>query len=103
MSSGNDHGVASASSGSAPENNIDRNPHQQPPMSVAIVNENATPPSTASLSSASGPINRKGTTATQRLKQDYLRIVKDPVPYVTAHPLPSNILEWHYVVKGPDG
>ena len=37
---------------------------------------------------------RKGTTATQRLKQDYLRIVRDPVPFVTAHPQPSNILEW---------
>lgn len=41
------------------------------------------------------------TTATARLKQDYMRIRKDPVPYVTAVPLPSNILEWHYVVKGP--
>ena len=39
-------------------------------------------------------VQRKGTTATQRLKQDYMRIMKDPVPYVTAHPLPSNILEW---------
>lgn len=47
-----------------------------------------------SPATSSGPILRKGTTATQRLKQDYLRIVKDPVPYVTAHPLPSNILEW---------
>ncbi|XP_054640605.1 ubiquitin-conjugating enzyme E2 J2-like isoform X2 [Dunckerocampus dactyliophorus] len=42
------------------------------------------------------------TTATQRLKQDYLRIKKDPVPYVYAEPLPFNILEWHYVVKGPE-
>lgn len=37
---------------------------------------------------------RAPTTATQRLKQDYLRIKKDPVPYVCAEPLPSNILEW---------
>lgn len=50
--------------------------------------------SSASPSASSGPVLRKGTTATQRLKQDYLRILKDPVPYVTAHPLPSNILEW---------
>ncbi|KAK2496870.1 hypothetical protein MC885_019401, partial [Smutsia gigantea] len=40
--------------------------------------------------------------ATQRLKQDYLRIKKDPVPYICAEPLPSNILEWHYVVRGPE-
>ncbi|XP_078498507.1 ubiquitin-conjugating enzyme E2 J2 isoform X2 [Lissotriton helveticus] len=45
---------------------------------------------------------RAPTTATQRLKQDYLRIKKDPVPYICAEPLPSNILEWHYVVWGPE-
>ncbi|EDO38458.1 predicted protein [Nematostella vectensis] len=42
------------------------------------------------------------TTAAARLRQDYLRIVRDPVPYITAAPLPSNILEWHYVVRGPE-
>ncbi|XP_063065356.1 ubiquitin-conjugating enzyme E2 J2 [Engraulis encrasicolus] len=45
---------------------------------------------------------RAPTTATQRLKQDYLRIKKDPVPYICAEPLPSNILEWHYLVRGPE-
>lgn len=45
---------------------------------------------------------RANTTATARLKQDYLRIMKDPVPYVKAVPLPSNILEWHYTVLGPE-
>ncbi|XP_030748123.1 ubiquitin-conjugating enzyme E2 J2-like [Sitophilus oryzae] len=40
--------------------------------------------------------------ATSRLKQDYLRLKKDPVPYVNAEPLPSDILEWHYVVSGPE-
>jgi len=42
------------------------------------------------------------TSATARLKQDYIRLIKDPVPYVAAAPLPSNILEWHYVVTGPE-
>ena len=59
-------------------------------------------------------------TSTKRLRQDYLRIHRDPVPYVEATPHPSNILEWydrllpslppltfslpfrHYVVKGPE-
>ncbi|XP_067243597.1 ubiquitin-conjugating enzyme E2 J2-like isoform X2 [Chanodichthys erythropterus] len=51
----------------------------------------------------SGGGNRKPpSTATQRLKQDYLRIRKDPVPYICAEPLPSNILEWHFVVRGPE-
>jgi len=40
--------------------------------------------------------------ATRRLKQDYMRIMKDPVPYVKAHPLQQNILEWHFAVLGPD-
>lgn len=40
-------------------------------------------------------------TATARLKQDYLRLMRDPVPYVTATPLANNILCWHYVVRGP--
>ncbi|XP_033103876.1 ubiquitin-conjugating enzyme E2 J2-like [Anneissia japonica] len=45
---------------------------------------------------------RQQTTATARLMQDYARIIKDPVPYITAAPLPSNMLEWHYVVLGPE-
>ena len=40
------------------------------------------------------------TTATARLKQDYVRLMKDPIPYIKACPLPTNILEWYYVVKG---
>lgn len=43
---------------------------------------------------SSSSSKRAPTTATQRLKQDYLRIKKDPVPYICAEPLPSNILEW---------
>ena len=42
----------------------------------------------------------KSKTATARLKQDLLRLKKDPIPYVLAEPLPSNLLEWHYVVTG---
>lgn len=41
--------------------------------------------------------NRKPNSATARLKQDYLRLKKDPVPYITAEPLPSNLLEWYYL------
>lgn len=40
--------------------------------------------------------------ATSRLKQDYVRLKRDPLPYIVAEPLPSNILEWHYVVQGPE-
>lgn len=38
--------------------------------------------------------SNKGKSASARLKQDYLRLKKDPVPYVNAEPLPTNILEW---------
>uniref|UniRef100_A0A0A9YY42 Ubiquitin-conjugating enzyme E2 J2 n=4 Tax=Lygus hesperus TaxID=30085 RepID=A0A0A9YY42_LYGHE len=47
-------------------------------------------------------MSRKPNSATSRLKQDYLRLKKDPIPYIVAEPLPSNILEWHYVMFGPD-
>ncbi|KAK7579924.1 hypothetical protein V9T40_000553 [Parthenolecanium corni] len=40
--------------------------------------------------------------AVSRLKQDYVRLKKDPIPYIEAEPLPSNILEWYYVVQGPE-
>nr|QBH73228.1 ubiquitin-conjugating enzyme E2 j2 [Franklinothrips vespiformis] len=46
--------------------------------------------------------NGKTINATSRLQQDYLRLKKDPVPYIIAEPLPSNICEWHYVVCGPE-
>lgn len=45
---------------------------------------------------------KSNTTAVARLKQDYIRIKKDPVPYIVAEPLHANILQWHYVVKGPE-
>ena len=47
-------------------------------------------------------MSKHNNSATSRLKQDYLRLKKDPIPYVVAEPLPSNILEWHYVVRGPE-
>ncbi|CAL8086169.1 unnamed protein product [Calicophoron daubneyi] len=47
------------------------------------------------------PPTRGCTTAIQRLKQDYMRLARDPVPFVTAEPLPSNLYEWHYVIRGP--
>lgn len=40
--------------------------------------------------------------ALSRLRADYLRLKRDPVPYIDAEPLPSNILEWYYVVIGPE-
>ena len=32
----------------------------------------------------------------QRLQREYLAMQRDPPPYITAVPLPENILEWHY-------
>lgn len=39
-------------------------------------------------------------TATARLKKDYCKLLKEPVPYVRAAPLHENILEWHYIIFG---
>eukprot|EP01137_Pigoraptor_chileana_P025163 Opistho-2@94222 len=38
----------------------------------------------------------------QRLKRDYMKLMKNPIPYIQAAPLPSNMLEWHYVMTGPE-
>uniref|UniRef100_A0A452Q9L2 Uncharacterized protein n=1 Tax=Ursus americanus TaxID=9643 RepID=A0A452Q9L2_URSAM len=44
---------------------------------------------------SSNSSKRAPTTATQRLKQDYLRIKKDPVPYICLHMCPGCLLnEW---------
>ena len=32
--------------------------------------------------------------AVHRLTQDYKKLIREPVPYITALPLNSNILEW---------
>jgi len=39
--------------------------------------------------------------AFKRLTREYVDIVKNPVPFIKAKPLESNILEWHYVLTGP--
>ena len=39
-------------------------------------------------------------TATSRLNTDYKNLMKDPIPYIVAQPLASNILECHYVIEG---
>ncbi|RCN25134.1 hypothetical protein ANCCAN_29155 [Ancylostoma caninum] len=39
-------------------------------------------------------------TATARLKKDYAKLLKEPVPFVRAAPLQENILEWHYIIFG---
>lgn len=40
--------------------------------------------------------------AVLRLQQDYLNLNKEPVPYITAEPLPEDMLEWHYCIQGPE-
>jgi ubiquitin-conjugating enzyme E2 J2 len=41
--------------------------------------------------------------ALQRLQKEYKSLIKEPVPHITAHPSPSNMLEWHYVLEGQEG
>lgn len=35
-----------------------------------------------------------------RLKSENIRLTKDPVPNVIAKPLPDNIYEWRFVIRG---
>uniref|UniRef100_A0A1D1ZKR1 E2 ubiquitin-conjugating enzyme n=1 Tax=Anthurium amnicola TaxID=1678845 RepID=A0A1D1ZKR1_9ARAE len=39
--------------------------------------------------------------AYKRLNKEYISLQKNPPPYLMAKPLESNILEWHYVIRGP--
>lgn len=41
-------------------------------------------------------------TAIPRLQQDYMNLQKGPMPYIKAEPLPADMLEWHYVIQGPE-
>ncbi|KAH3762484.1 Ubiquitinconjugating enzyme subfamily protein [Pelomyxa schiedti] len=36
-----------------------------------------------------------------RLTREYRAILKDPVPYVEAHPSQNDLLVWHYCITGP--
>ena len=38
--------------------------------------------------------------AVRRLKKDYQKLIKDPVPYAIAAPLSADILTWQYVIFG---
>jgi len=40
--------------------------------------------------------------AQKRLTREYKAISENPPPYITAHPSESNILEWHYIITGPE-
>ena len=39
--------------------------------------------------------------AVSHLKKELMKFKKNPDPNIEAA-LPSNILEWHYVIRGPD-
>ncbi|KAI9488730.1 ubiquitin-conjugating enzyme/RWD-like protein [Zychaea mexicana] len=39
--------------------------------------------------------------AYRRLTKEYMEIQKNPPPFIIAKPVESNILEWHYVIRGP--
>ncbi|KAI9008073.1 ubiquitin-conjugating enzyme/RWD-like protein, partial [Gaertneriomyces semiglobifer] len=39
--------------------------------------------------------------AHRRLTKEYLHITRNPPDYILAKPLESNILEWHYIIRGP--
>ncbi|KAJ9142456.1 Ubiquitin-conjugating enzyme E2 6 [Pleurostoma richardsiae] len=40
--------------------------------------------------------------AQKRLTREYKTISENPPPYISAHPSESNILEWHYIIEGPE-
>ncbi len=41
--------------------------------------------------------------ATGRLRKELIKLQKEPPPGVIAEPKESDILVWHYAIKGPSG
>lgn len=41
--------------------------------------------------------------ATKRLQKEFKLIQTSPPPYIIAKPNDENILEWHYIITGPEG
>ncbi|BBN19440.1 ubiquitin-conjugating enzyme E2 J2 [Marchantia polymorpha subsp. ruderalis] len=39
----------------------------------------------------------------QRLQKEFRSLCKEPAPHILARPLPTDILEWHYVLEGSEG
>ncbi|KAJ3379292.1 hypothetical protein HDU84_006798 [Entophlyctis sp. JEL0112] len=37
-----------------------------------------------------------------RLRKEYKQLHRNPVPFIDTKPLESNLLEWHYLITGPD-
>ena len=54
------------------------------------------------MSDASMELCEPTSAAIKRLTLDYRHLIEDPLPSIVAHPLPENILEWHYLILGSD-
>ena len=39
--------------------------------------------------------------STSRLQREYRDLMRSPIPYILAAPLPQDILDWRYVISGP--
>lgn len=42
-------------------------------------------------------------TAVQRLRKEFRNFSREPPAHITARPLPSNILQWYFVLEGVEG
>lgn len=42
-------------------------------------------------------------TALQRLRKEFRNVSREPPQHITARPLPSNILQWYFVLEGVEG
>ena len=38
---------------------------------------------------------------TSRLQRECRELIRNPIPYISAAPLPHDILDWRYVISGP--
>lgn len=48
-----------------------------------------------------GKKEEKAKTIKPRLQSDYETLIQQPIPNIVAHPLDATLLEWRFVVIGP--
>ena len=39
--------------------------------------------------------------APSRLHREFVTLMREPIPFISAAPLPHDVLDWRYVISGP--
>ncbi|CAB3404534.1 unnamed protein product [Caenorhabditis bovis] len=105
ISIGKKDGAAPSRPRAAPVNNGGVVPLLPPPPGAGSIIRN-TKPTAAPVQSQQPTLSSQSVAtvaATRRLQKDYAKLAQDPIDGIVALPNESNILEWHYCLRGSEG